>query len=290
MAPTSAQTLMMARDLAARLSLALALVPRIKFASRKYIYKSLFRVICWNIESLKGLSDEFFTFLPKRLSGIWIERVSAHSFTYGADGDVVRNDMADMAVLAISTSDLVGGSNDRGPYRGCGSLRNGLPLERRFTLRRQLLIHLVEDPFYATRIDVATELGMDSSRMHGGRAHTTLVVSPVKGNSEEDIRRLRSAVGNEGLIGRPFKVWVLEIDIGEAVSGRRQIYQPPSCTNERRNPVDEYKVTQVIGAELRFKAVGGMAKRCGHHTCIRDDHIEGFIVCEQPVGAGAHAL
>ena len=39
--------------------------------------------------------------------------LSAHSFTYRADGHVLRHDMADMAVLAISTSDLVGGSPGR---------------------------------------------------------------------------------------------------------------------------------------------------------------------------------
>ena len=132
-----------------------------------------------------------------------------------------------MAVLAISAADLVGGSNHTGPYRSCGTLRNGLPLEGRFALRRQLVIHLVDDPSYATRIDVATQFGIDASGMHGRRAHTTLTVPPVEGNSEEDIRRLRSAVGNEGLIRRPFKVGVLEIDVGVAVPRRREIDQPP---------------------------------------------------------------
>ena len=132
-----------------------------------------------------------------------------------------------MAVLAISAADLVGGSNNTGPYRSCGSLRNGLPLEGRFTLRRQLFIHLVDDSLYATRIDVATEFRMDTSGVHGRRAHTTLTVPLVESNSEEDIRRLRSAVGNERLIRRPFKVGVLEIDVGVAVPRRRQIDQPP---------------------------------------------------------------
>src|ERR1700730_2630081 len=108
-------------------------------------------------EWLKRLSDQFFTFLPKRLGILWIQRITAHSFAYGTDGHVVRNDIADMAVLAISAADLVGGSTNTGPCRSCGSWRNGLPLEGRFTLRRQLLIHLVDDSLYATRIDVATE-------------------------------------------------------------------------------------------------------------------------------------
>ena len=111
--------------------------------------------------------------------------LSAHSFTYRADGHVLRHDIGDMAVLAISAADLVAGSNNTGPYRSCGSLRNGLPVEGRFTLRRQLLIHLVDDPLYATRIDVATEFGMDASGMHGRRVHTTLMVPLVESNTEE---------------------------------------------------------------------------------------------------------
>src|SRR5580704_10228853 len=58
-------------------------------------------------ELLKRLSDELFTFLPERLSVFWIERISAHSLAYGADGHVVRHDMGNVAVLAISAADLV---------------------------------------------------------------------------------------------------------------------------------------------------------------------------------------
>src|ERR1700687_2626434 len=141
-----------------------------------------------------------------------------------------------MAVLAISAAHLVGGSNNTGPYRSCGSLRNGLPLEGRFTLHRQLLIHLVDDPLYATRIDVATEFRIDASGVHGRRAHTTLTVPLVESNSEEDIGRLRSAVGNEGLIRHPFEVGIIEVNVGVAVPRRGQVDQPPSCADQRCNP------------------------------------------------------
>src|SRR5215472_4564186 len=39
--------------------------------------------------SLKALSDHFFTLLPERLSGLWIERVCTYSFAYGGDGHVI---------------------------------------------------------------------------------------------------------------------------------------------------------------------------------------------------------
>jgi len=106
-----------------------------------------------------------------------------------------------------------------------GSLRNGLPLDEWFTLRRQLLICLVDDPLGATadRCGRPKSVAM-ASGMHSRRAHTTAYgCRRVEGNSEEDIRRLRSAAGYQGLIGRPFKVGILEIDVGVAVPRRRQI-------------------------------------------------------------------
>ena len=151
-----------------------------------------------NSESLKRLSDEFFTFSPKRLGGVRVERICAHSFAYGTDGHVVRHNLADMAVLAISAADLVIGSNEAGPYRSCGPLWNGLPLESRLALCGKLLIHLVDHLLDLAWVHEATQFGSYASRMHGCRADATLTVPLVESNSEEDIRRFRSAVGNEG--------------------------------------------------------------------------------------------
>jgi hypothetical protein len=63
------------------------------------------------IQPLIPLSDHFFTLLPKRFSIFYIKRISSYSFAYGANGRVVRNDAADVAVLAISPSDLFSRSN-----------------------------------------------------------------------------------------------------------------------------------------------------------------------------------
>jgi hypothetical protein len=42
----------------------------------------------------------------------------------------VWNDGADMTVLAVTTADLIRGSDYAGPHRGRGALRNRFPLER----------------------------------------------------------------------------------------------------------------------------------------------------------------
>jgi hypothetical protein len=46
---------------------------------------------------------------------------------------------------------------------------------------------------------------------------------------------------------------------------------------KRRNPVDQDKMSKVIGAELRFKAVRRLAQRRGHYAGVGDDDVFGEI-------------
>src|SRR4051812_3646986 len=62
--------------------------------------------------------------------------ISAYSF---ADRNVISDDVTDVAVLTVVPTDLVSGSNHGGPHRSCGPLRDGLPLEWRHTICRELL-------------------------------------------------------------------------------------------------------------------------------------------------------
>src|SRR5262249_50923492 len=197
---------------------------------------------------------------------------------------------ADVAVFAISAADLVGGSNHAGPYRSCGSLRNGFPLERCLALGRELLISLFDDLSYLAGIQVASQFGVYHSRMHSRSAHALISVASVEGDCEEDIRCLRSAIRYPGVIRRPLKVGIVEVDIGIAVTQRGKIDQPSAFADQRCYPIDQDKMAKVIGAELRLKAIRGMAKRCGHHSGISDDHIKGLTAGEQSIDAVMHAL
>jgi hypothetical protein len=46
----------------------------------------------------------------------------------------------------------------------------------------------------------------------------------------------------------------------------------------------------VIGAELSFKSINGVAKGSSHHSSVGDDYVEGFFLRQQSVGTGSHAL
>src|SRR5215471_5815616 len=131
---------------------------------------------------------------------------------------------------------------------------------------------------------------MNRSWMHSCSAHSTIPMTFVKSNRKQDVRCLRSTISNEGFIRGPLKIRILEIHRRESVTRRSQVDEASSSVDERRNPVDEHEVAQMIGAELRLKAVDRMAEWSSHHSRIGDYHIEGFALCEQFFGAGTHAL
>src|SRR5436190_20656967 len=107
--------------------------------------------------------------------------------------------------------------------------------------------------------------------MHSRSTYATTPVLAVERHCKQDVRRLRSAIGNEGFIKRVLKVGILEIHVRIAMTRRRQVDEPPAIADKRCNPVDQDKVAQVIRPELRFEAIGGVAKRCGHYSGIGAD-------------------
>ena len=203
--------------------------------------------------NLKRLADHLFTFFPELIGSIWIECICSYSFADGGDNCIVADNISDVAVRAISTADLVGESNDGGPHRSRGSLRDGLPLEGWLALRLKLLVYLIDDGLHTVRIGVTAELRLYASRMHGGSAHAALLVPLVESNGKKEISRLRSTISDERVIGCPLKVGILQINIGVTVTRRSQVNQPASRADKTRNPVNENKVAQMIGPELRLK-------------------------------------
>ena len=88
------------------------------------------------------------------------------------------------------------------------------------------------------------------------------------------LRRLRTAVGHERVVRRANEIGIVEINVGETVSRRRQVDHTGTRAKQRSDAVDEHKMSQVIGAELRLKTIGGVAERSGHHAGVGDDPVE----------------
>src|SRR5579863_229161 len=72
--------------------------------------------------------------------------------------------------------------------------------------------------------------------------------------------------------------------------GRREVDQATARANQRRNAIDQYKMAEVVGAELRLKAVQGVPKWSRHDSRIGYDHVESVPARQKFVGASANAL
>lgn len=67
-----------------------------------------------------------------------VHSVGSNSFADHGEGDVLRNDVANLAVLAVPSADFIRRSNYTSPHRGRSTLRNRLPLEGPFAFRSTL--------------------------------------------------------------------------------------------------------------------------------------------------------
>jgi hypothetical protein len=73
------------------------------------------------------------------------------------------------------------------------------------------------------------------------------------------------------------------------MSRRRHSDEPRERFHQRRDPVDQHEMPEMIGPELGLESVGGLAKRRPRDAGVGDDEIEAIVVSNQRVGAGAHA-
>src|ERR1700761_5731162 len=178
----------------------------------------------------EGFADHLFALLPESFGILWVDGVTAHPFTDWVNHSAVRNYFADVAVLAVLRADLVRRGYEAGPDRGRGSLRDRLPLERRFAFCSELLVDLFDEVRQPRLVGVAAELGADAAGMDGCGAHSVGAVAAVEGDGEEDVCGLGATVGDERLVRRVLEVGIFEIDIAIAVAGGGQIDEAASGT------------------------------------------------------------
>src|SRR5271170_1920603 len=156
-------------------------------------------MIGWGSERF---AHHFLAFLPESFGVYRVESVSANAFTDGGDGDIVRHDVASVAVLAIAAADFIRRNDDAGPHGGGRSLRDGLPLKGWLALGGELLIDLSEEGRNPAGIHIAAQLGMDAAGVYCSSADAAPFVPLVESDGEENVGGLRAAIGDEGLVRR----------------------------------------------------------------------------------------
>ena len=126
--------------------------------------------------------------------------------------------------------------------------------------------------------------------MHSGGTHAASTVAPVKRDGEKNVRGLRAAVGDERFVGRSLKIGIVQVYVGKTVTCGREVDQPAAFAQKRRNPVDQDKVAEMIGAKLRLKAIRRVAKGSGHHARVGDNHVEELPLRQQLIRTFTHAF
>lgn len=114
------------------------------------------------------------------------------------------------------------------------SSRGCLPLEWALAFFGELLVNLLDHRLKVDLVHMAAQLGLDVPRMDRRGANATRPMPMVKSHRKQDVRGLGAARGNPRMVLCPLKVGILQIDVGEAVTGRRQIDETPFCADQRR--------------------------------------------------------
>src|SRR6476661_331262 len=128
---------------------------------------------------LEMLANEFFTFSPECLGGLGIECVGANAFAIGCQQRVLGDDVADVAVLAISSADLFRRRDKASPNRSGCSLRNRLVLKRLPARCCGFFADSVDRRLQLSRIEMSSKLGLDASRMDGCGANPAVAMPQV---------------------------------------------------------------------------------------------------------------
>src|ERR1700740_23559 len=72
--------------------------------------------------------------------------------------------------------------------------------------------------------------------------------------------------------------------------GGCEVDQASASADQSSNAIDQYKMAEVVGAELRLKTVHGVPEWSRHYSCIGYDDVESLPRRQEFVGAGADAL
>ena len=182
---------------------------------------------------LEILSHQFFTLSPKCLRGFGIECVGANAFGVNSQRLVLGDDLADVAVLAILSTDLFSGRDKTSPDRSGGSLRNRLVLKRLPACCCGFFTDSIDRRLRLSWVEMPSKLGLDASRMNGGGSNPAVAMPQVERNRKKDVCRLRSTVGNPWVVRSALEVGVFEIDVGEAVPRGCEIDQPSAWSKKR---------------------------------------------------------
>ena len=137
---------------------------------------------------------------------------------------------------------------------------------------------------------MAAELGDDPTGVHRGCPDAAPAQPAVQLHREQGVGRLRPPVCNPLVVGALLETGIIQAHITEAVPGRGQHDHTRRLPvdHERRQPIHQHEVAEVVGAELHLEAVAGGGLGARHDPGVGDQHVDAVVpvsdelVCEGP--------
>ena len=128
-------------------------------------------------------------------------------------------------------------------------------------------------------------------RGQGGRRGPGGVQPPLQLVGEHQVRQLGLRVGGHPAVA-PLGLQVGEIDPAHPVAGAAHGDHPGPGHRQHRleHRAGEREVAEMIGTELQFEAVGGLAIGRPHQPGVVDEQVKPVVGGQDPVGRGADGL
>src|ERR1700733_9410689 len=164
----------------------------------------------------EALADHLLALRPQSLGALGIERIRADTGEREPRG---VDNVGDVTILAIASTDRVGLRDRRRPHRSRRARRDRFVLDR---LRARQLADLRRDfcrlppPLVVL---VAAEFCLNSAGMKRGGADSTVLMAAIELDREQDVGRFRTAVRRPCAIGLTLEIRIVEIDVRKLMAG-----------------------------------------------------------------------
>lgn len=182
------------------------------------------------------LPNQFLAPLPKPTRIVRIKRISKSAISNTGTFSNGRN----TAIFTVLSTDLLRRGRDGSPYSGGRTLWDRLVDQ----VGSAHLLHVIQQGLEHALFGIPPKFRGDGAWHQRTGTDTAMLMAPVKFHREQHVGSLGPAVGNPGVIGSPFEVRIIDINVTQAVSRRPASTQvnrlPPRCPLSTRSGHSPY--------------------------------------------------
>src|SRR3989449_8071393 len=227
----------------------------------------------------EALAHQVLRDLPQPLGALWVESVRLDAVE-GVGSVVHRGHVTVLEIEATAPSELRRGS---GEHRGRGPGLDGLELHPAGASLEEL---------HVLRLQVSAEFGQEAARMQGIGVHAASPEALLEADREENVGRLRLAVGEPLVVRSALELDVIEDDprhvMAARADGNHAARRGPA--QSRREQTGHQEVADVVRADLQLEAVRRLRRWARHDAGIVDEDVKSRVTRQEALREDANML